>query len=109
MGVAGRVAQQAVWNSVVDLVDWTLASHESCVMSYGHTNTGKTHTIIGMPTDPGVLARSLHYIFRSIPVMQNDESVGAFFRSTCFMPDRVASLLTPPLRTGASRCGVECV
>lgn len=35
----------------------------SCVLAYGQSSSGKTHTMMGFPHDPGVTPRLCHKIF----------------------------------------------
>ncbi|XP_019870179.2 kinesin-like protein subito [Aethina tumida] len=39
----------------------------STVMSYGASGSGKTYTIVGTENQPGLIPRSLEYVFRSLP------------------------------------------
>lgn len=49
-----------------DLLQDFFAGHECLLFSYGVTNSGKTHTILGTVSDPGILPRSLGVIFNTI-------------------------------------------
>ena len=49
-----------------DLIQDFFAGHDCLLFSYGVTNSGKTHTILGTLTDPGILPRSLGVIFNTI-------------------------------------------
>ena len=49
-----------------DLLQDFFAGHECLLFSYGVTNSGKTHTILGTITDPGILPRSLGVVFNTI-------------------------------------------
>ncbi|VDO62611.1 unnamed protein product [Onchocerca flexuosa] len=35
-----------------------------CIFAYGHTGSGKTYTMEGLPNDPGVYQRSMNHLFR---------------------------------------------
>lgn len=37
--------------------------------------SGKTFTILGEPDNPGIIPRALEYIFRTLPLIQDDENV----------------------------------
>ncbi|XP_019880948.2 kinesin-like protein subito [Aethina tumida] len=43
----------------------------STVMSYGASGAGKTYTIVGTENQPGLIPRSLEYVFRSLPQISN--------------------------------------
>ena len=49
-----------------DLLQDFFAGHDCLLFSYGVTNSGKTHTILGTATDPGILPRCLGVIFNTI-------------------------------------------
>jgi len=49
-----------------DLLQDFFAGHDCLLFSYGVTNSGKTHTILGTPTDPGILPRTLGVIFNTV-------------------------------------------
>lgn len=60
-----------------DIVEWVLSGQESCIISYGQLGTGKTHTMLGEPRDPGLVARSLNRIFmrttEQMTIMQEED------------------------------------
>ncbi|KAI4481690.1 hypothetical protein M0804_009211 [Polistes exclamans] len=43
-----------------------LNGHNSTIMSFGTTNSGKTYTLHGTPDQPGLIPRSIEYIFSLI-------------------------------------------
>lgn len=43
---------------------------QGLLFTYGVTGSGKTHTMIGSPQDPGLLQQSLDTIFNSISYQQ---------------------------------------
>jgi len=49
-----------------DLLQDFFAGHDCLLFSYGVTNSGKTHTILGTVTDPGILPRCLGVIFNTV-------------------------------------------
>lgn len=76
-----NVSQEDVAVSVEDMLDWVLSGHEGCLISYGQLGAGKTHTMLGEPRDPGLLARSLNRIFMRTPDQlkaQYEEDPNAF-------------------------------
>ena len=48
------------------LVSAAIAGFNGTIFSYGQTNAGKTYTMHGPETDPGIIPCSIHYIFESI-------------------------------------------
>ncbi|KAI8070830.1 P-loop containing nucleoside triphosphate hydrolase protein [Gongronella butleri] len=53
-------------NTTLPLIKDVLAGENALVFAYGVTNSGKTHSIMGSPGDPGILPRSLDVLFNSI-------------------------------------------
>lgn len=49
-----------------ELLQDFFAGHDCLLFSYGVTNSGKTHTILGTVTDPGILPRCLGVIFNTV-------------------------------------------
>lgn len=47
----------------------------STIFTYGATGSGKTYTILGTPEEPGVIPRSLEYVFRTIPPVNERPTV----------------------------------
>lgn len=45
------------------LVQDVLGGYNATVFAYGATGAGKTHTMVGRPTEPGVMVRALNDIF----------------------------------------------
>lgn len=45
------------------LVDEMMAGKNTCVLLYGQTRAGKTHSCVGPPSDPGLLPRAVNYLF----------------------------------------------
>ena len=52
---ASGTPQAAVYDTLRQVVDDALAGVNSCIMAYGPTGTGKTHTMMG---PPNILAAS---------------------------------------------------
>ncbi|XP_076269414.1 kinesin-like protein subito [Rhynchophorus ferrugineus] len=43
----------------------------STLMTYGCSGSGKTFTLIGTPDEPGIIPRSIKYLFASLPTLEN--------------------------------------
>ncbi|XP_045462750.1 kinesin-like protein KIF11-A [Harmonia axyridis] len=43
--------------------------HNSTLLTYGVSSSGKTYTVVGTAEKPGVIPRSLEYLFRTLPVL----------------------------------------
>lgn len=63
-----------VYDLVVrDLVDAVMDGFNACVFACGQTASGKTHTMLGGPAQPGVLALAFRHAFREIDERENRE------------------------------------
>lgn len=57
--------QDAVYNSVAkNAVEAVIQGYNSCVFAYGPTSSGKTFTMFGTPSDPGIIPRACSHIFQ---------------------------------------------
>lgn len=45
------------------LLDNVIAGYNSTIMTYGQTGAGKTHTLTGIPADPGIIPRLIEQLF----------------------------------------------
>ncbi|XP_020277518.1 kinesin-like protein KIF20A [Pseudomyrmex gracilis] len=59
--------EQTVQQQMVDF----LAGHNCTIMTYGTTNSGKSYTLQGTNTSPGLIPRALEFIFSNITVKPN--------------------------------------
>lgn len=46
------------------------------LLSYGASGSGKTYTIVGTAEEPGIIPRSLEYIFRTLPALSDEPKIG---------------------------------
>jgi len=58
--------------STQHLVDGVMDGENATVFAYGATGTGKTHTMIGNPADPGIMVLTLIDLFRHMETRQMD-------------------------------------
>jgi kinesin family protein 18/19 len=47
-----------------DVLDFVLGGYNATVFAYGPTGTGKTHTMVGLPNNPGIMVRALNELFQ---------------------------------------------
>uniref|UniRef100_A0A7S3Y799 Kinesin motor domain-containing protein n=1 Tax=Lotharella globosa TaxID=91324 RepID=A0A7S3Y799_9EUKA len=57
------------------VVDFVMKGYHGCLFAYGQTSAGKTYTIHGSESDPGVLPRSIELIFKHIEDQPDREFV----------------------------------
>ena len=62
-----RAPTSAVYDEVgVPVVDAALSGHNATIMAYGQTSTGKTHTLMGTPDEPGIVILAVHDLFAAV-------------------------------------------
>ncbi|KAB0802380.1 hypothetical protein PPYR_04566 [Photinus pyralis] len=60
--------QTELFNSIVKQKILSFINGFNCtLMSYGASGSGKTFTMVGTTNDPGIIPRSLEYLFRTLP------------------------------------------
>jgi hypothetical protein len=58
--------QEDVFDCVRDLVDESLKGFNVTIFAFGMTGSGKTHTIAGNQTHPGIVPRTVHRVFANL-------------------------------------------
>eukprot|EP00667_Euglena_gracilis_P005678 EG_transcript_5719 len=65
------ISQQAVYETLgVPLLENLIQGYNACLLCYGQTGSGKTHTMMGTPSDPGIVPRFAEEIFRALADQQ---------------------------------------
>jgi hypothetical protein len=59
-------SQEDMFAFVKDTVGSVVSGYNATIFAYGNTGSGKTHTIMGTPTDEGILSRAVKCIFELI-------------------------------------------
>jgi hypothetical protein len=49
-----------------DLIEQSLKGRNICILAYGQTSTGKSHTILGEEANPGLIPRCIDEYFRRL-------------------------------------------
>lgn len=67
-------AQQQVYEKTTRvLIGGVLDGFNATVFAYGATSAGKTYTMLGSPTEPGIMMRTLHDLFNEVTVQREDK------------------------------------
>ena len=78
----GEASNEAVYDgTAAPLVRGVLEGVNATVFAYGATGSGKTHTMVGTKTDPGLMILSLRDVFRGI--QSEREKNDSAFEVTC--------------------------
>lgn len=66
-----RSTQEEVFEMVSPLIQSALDGYNICIFAYGQTGSGKTYTMDGVPSNVGVIPRSVDLIFESVKNYKN--------------------------------------
>ena len=55
-------------NEVQPVLHRVLEGHKACVLAYGASGSGKTHTLIGSDKDPGIIPRTVATLFEATEI-----------------------------------------
>ncbi|XP_064997516.1 kinesin-like protein KIN-14O isoform X3 [Musa acuminata AAA Group] len=58
--------QEDVFREVQPILRSALDGHNVCILAYGQTGTGKTHTMEGVSDQPGIVPRTIEELFHQI-------------------------------------------
>ncbi|KAJ3265083.1 kinesin-like protein Klp5 [Chytriomyces hyalinus] len=68
-------SQESVFDATAKpLVDLVVDGFNATVFAYGATGCGKTHTITGTPSDPGIIHRTMTHLFTRINQLSETQS-----------------------------------
>lgn len=68
-----EASQEAIYEEVAEVVFSTIQGYNSTIFAYGASGSGKTYTILGDKSNPGILPRAIEDIFH---VIDNTKSQG---------------------------------
>lgn len=69
---AENTQNDEIFTSLVEpLLQKAFSGYNICVLTYGQTSSGKTHTMKGNSTDPGVVPRTLSWIAHNLQRITN--------------------------------------
>ena len=89
--------QEDVYNSLgEDFLDHNFEGYHTCIFAYGQTGSGKSYTMMGTPTEPGLIPRTCEDLFQRIESNQSP-SVSYTVRVSYFevYNEHVRDLLVP--------------
>lgn len=56
---------ERIFNSMSPMMKLAIEGYNVCVISYGVSGSGKTHTMIGNDVQPGIIPKSMNFIFEN--------------------------------------------
>ncbi|KAH7166148.1 kinesin-like protein [Dactylonectria macrodidyma] len=67
--------QEDVYNSLgEEFLDHNFEGYHTCIFAYGQTGSGKSYTMMGTPTQPGLIPRTCEDLFERIAAAQNENT-----------------------------------
>eukprot|EP01135_Chromosphaera_perkinsii_P004123 Nk52_evm30s270 gene=Nk52_evmTU30s270 len=73
--------QDQVYEDTHNLIQSAVDGYNVCIFAYGQTGSGKTFTIVGAPSNPGIVPRAIEDIFKLI----EENSAKFKFNVSCYM------------------------
>ena len=80
-----RATQEQVFDSVSDLVDSVVHGYNATIFAYGATGSGKTFSMSGDDSSPGIVPRSIGKVFDSVQALAREDSETLFMVSMGFV------------------------
>ena len=74
-----RRRQEDVYDHVSSLVRATVSGYNTTIFAYGSTGSGKSYTMTGNSSDPGIIPRALSDVFTIIETTTSQERSDVFF------------------------------
>ncbi|KAG8798504.1 kinesin-like protein Klp5 [Serendipita sp. 411] len=92
-----KVTQQEVFERTTrPLLDGILDGYNGTVFAYGATGCGKTHTISGTPSDPGIIYATMAELFQRIEERREDYIIDVSLSFLEIYNEEIRDLLVPP-------------
>lgn len=93
---AQHALQEDVFTSTTrPLIDTVLEGYNATVFAYGATGCGKTHTILGTPSDPGVIFLTMKELYERIERISDDKIVEVSLSYLEIYNETIRDLLCP--------------
>ncbi|KAH6987430.1 kinesin [Ilyonectria sp. MPI-CAGE-AT-0026] len=93
--------QEDVYNSLgEEFLDHNFEGYHTCIFAYGQTGSGKSYTMMGTPTQPGLIPRTCEDLFERIDAAQNENANIAYNVRVSYFEvynEHVRDLLVPML------------
>jgi hypothetical protein len=60
----------------IDIVCSSVQGYTTCVFAYGQTSSGKSHSMVGTKSEPGLIPRVCNGLYHSFDCLVADSTVG---------------------------------
>ncbi|XP_073698569.1 kinesin-like protein KIF19 [Garra rufa] len=78
-----------------NLIDGVIAGYNATVFAYGPTGAGKTYTMLGLDSEPGIYIRTLNDLFRAIEDSTEDLDCSVYMSYIEIYNEMIRDLLNP--------------
>ncbi|MCJ1360158.1 MAG: kinesin-like protein Klp5 [Icmadophila ericetorum] len=98
-----NTTQEDVFNETTKgLLDSVLDGYNATVFAYGATGCGKTHTISGTESDPGIIVRTMDELFKRIEECAHEKEINVSLQYMEIYNETIRDLFNP----GSSKSGL---
>ncbi|XP_060116619.1 kinesin-like protein KIF19 [Heteronotia binoei] len=78
-----------------NLIEGVISGYNATVFAYGPTGAGKTYTMLGLDSEPGIYIRTLHDLFKAIEVTSGDMAYSVCMSYLEIYNEVIRDLLNP--------------
>ncbi|XP_016432157.1 kinesin-like protein KIF19 [Sinocyclocheilus rhinocerous] len=78
-----------------NLIDGVIAGYNATVFAYGPTGAGKTYTMLGLDSEPGIYIRTLNDLFRAIEDSTEDLDCSVYMSYIEIYNEMIRDMLNP--------------
>ncbi|XP_076136275.1 kinesin-like protein KIF19 [Alosa pseudoharengus] len=93
----GQQAQQeeVYLATTKNLIEGVIAGYNATVFAYGPTGAGKTYTMLGVDSEPGIYVRTLNDLFKAIEAGKEDMDCSVYMSYLEIYNEMIRDLLNP--------------
>ncbi|CAJ0958792.1 unnamed protein product, partial [Mesorhabditis belari] len=99
--------QQQIFDEISPIITSCIDGYNVCIFAYGHTGSGKTYTMEGPSTDPGINQRALQQLFETVTDRDGDIDYTINVSMIEIYNEKLKDLLTPSTSTLCIRQGED--
>ena len=78
-----------------NVIESAIDGYNSTIFAYGQTSSGKTHTMMGTPSDKGIIREAVEHIYDAIEDMENERIFSLRVSFIEIYNEKISDLLDP--------------
>ncbi|XP_028830655.1 kinesin-like protein KIF19 isoform X3 [Denticeps clupeoides] len=91
-----KAQQEEVYEATTkNLIEGVISGYNATVFAYGPTGAGKTYTMLGVDSEPGIYVRTLNDLFKAIEASRDDMDCCVFMSYLEIYNEVIRDLLNP--------------